>query len=316
VGPVLGPIVGGYVTETVGWRWTIWVVMIFSGVVFVLQCLAPETYGPILLYRKAIRLEKEGVNVLPPKTRPFSEILATALKRPPRMLFTELFVFFISLYAAFLFGLLFFFFLAFPLVFTPIYGFSLGSRGLAFIGIGLGTVTGNVSFVFLFRWFLKKPRFSNLMNAFLGPAMIGSVILPISLFWFGWTSRKAVHWIVPIIAGFPFGFSMMLLFCGTSVYLSTTYRQYAASAFAVNSWMRYSFAAAFPLFATQSTFPFLIWKKTNGLVINKIGIGFSMTIMGCIAVLLVPIPFLFFRYGDWIRARSPYLNPHLGKSVV
>lgn len=178
------------------------------------------------------------------------------------MLFTELFVFFISLYAAFLFGLLFFFFLAFPLVFTPIYGFSLGSRGLAFIGIGLGTITGNVGFILLFRWFHKKPAFKNIFNAFLGPAMIGAVMLPISLFWFGWTARASIHWIVPILAGFPFGASMMLLFCGTSTYLSSMYRQYAASAFAVNSFMRYCFAAAFPLFATQSMFLFPSYSLT------------------------------------------------------
>jgi MFS transporter, DHA1 family, multidrug resistance protein len=239
--------------------------MIFAGVVLPLQIMSPETYAPIILYRKALRLQKQGVNVSPPKTRPFSQILATALKRPPRnfhllisltigMLFTELFVFFISLYAAFLFGLLFFFFLAFPVVFGPIYGFDLGSRGLAFIGVGIGTVTGNIGFVHLFKWFYKKPAFSNLQNAFLGPSMIGAFMLPISLFWFGWTARKGVHWIVPILAGFPFGCSMMLLFVGTSVYLSTTYRQFAASAFAVNSWMRYSFAAVFPLFANQSMF--------------------------------------------------------------
>jgi hypothetical protein len=170
------------------------------------------------------------------------------------MLFTELIVLLIALYAAFLFGLLFFFFLAFPLVFGPIYGFSLGSRGLAFIGIGLGTVSGNISFIILFRWFHTKKAFSNLLNAFLGPSMIGAVLLPISLFWFGWTARRSIHWIVPIISGFPFGFSMMLLFAGTSVYLSTSYRQYAASAFAVNSWLRYTFAAVFPLFARQSIF--------------------------------------------------------------
>ena len=230
------------------------------------------------------------------------------------MLMTELFVFFISLYAAFLFGLLFFFFLAFPLVFGPTYGFSLGSRGLAFIGIGLGTVSGNIGFIFLFRWFSAKKAFSNIMNAFLGPAMIGAIMLPISLFWFGWTARRGVHWIVPIIAGYPFGCSMMLLFCGTSVYLSTTYRQYAASAFAVNSWMRYSFAAVFPLFATQSKFRQI--QLVNCSVIKSIGIGFSMTIMGSFAVLLVPIPFLFYRYGEAIRARSPYLNPRADRPVV
>lgn len=31
-GPVLGPIVGGFVGENIGWRWMLWVNMIFAGV--------------------------------------------------------------------------------------------------------------------------------------------------------------------------------------------------------------------------------------------------------------------------------------------
>jgi len=54
----------------------------------------------------------------------------------------------------------------------------------------------------------------------------------------------------------------------------------------------------------------------DGLVIRAIGIGFSMTVMGCVAILLVPIPFLFYRYGEALRVRSPYLNPNSGKSIV
>ena len=84
IGPVLGPIIGGYVTETVGWRWTIWILMIFAACVLPFQIMAPETYGPILLYRKAKRLEKEGKNVVPPKFHPFRQVLIIALKRPPR----------------------------------------------------------------------------------------------------------------------------------------------------------------------------------------------------------------------------------------
>jgi MFS transporter, DHA1 family, multidrug resistance protein len=51
-------------------------------------------------------------------------------------------------------------------------------------------------------------------------------------------------------------------------------------------------------------------------VIDAIGIGFSMTIMGCVALLMVPIPFLFYKYGDVIRARSSYLNPKPDKPIV
>ena len=30
--------------------------------------------------------------------------------------------------------------------------------------------------------------------------MAGAILLPISMFWFGWTSSASIHWIVPIIA--------------------------------------------------------------------------------------------------------------------
>jgi hypothetical protein len=69
------------------------------------------------------------------------------------------------------------------------------------------------------------------------------------------------------MAGFPFGFSMITIFSGTAIFLSSTYQKYAASAFAVNSWMRYTFAAVFPLFATQSMLPPHPWfgfKDANG----------------------------------------------------
>lgn len=85
IGPVLGPIVGGYVIETIGWRWTIWILMIFAGCILPVQCFAPETYAPILLYRKAKRLSKDGAKIAPPHFRPFRSVVAIALKRPPRM---------------------------------------------------------------------------------------------------------------------------------------------------------------------------------------------------------------------------------------
>jgi hypothetical protein len=52
------------------------------------------------------------------------------------------------------------------------------------------------------------------------------------------------------------------------------------------------------------------------VVIDGIGIGWSMSIMGFVAILMIPIPFLFYHFGDALRTRSPYLNPNSGRSVV
>ena len=42
---------------------------------------------------------------------------------------------------------------------------------------------------------LKKPD----PELRLPPTMLGSILVTVGLFWFGWTSYSSVHWIVPII---------------------------------------------------------------------------------------------------------------------
>lgn len=60
MGPCLGPIIGGFIGETVGWRWIYWVLFIFIGIVFAATvALMPETLSPVLLRRRAARLRKE-----------------------------------------------------------------------------------------------------------------------------------------------------------------------------------------------------------------------------------------------------------------
>jgi MFS family permease len=59
LGPAIGPLVAGFVGESMGWRWVEGVMAIFSGVVWIVGCLIlPETYGPVLLRRLANRLSR------------------------------------------------------------------------------------------------------------------------------------------------------------------------------------------------------------------------------------------------------------------
>src|SRR5690606_7674448 len=71
-----------------------------------------------------------------------------------------------------------------------------------------------------------------------------------------------------------------------------TYTIYAASAIAANTIARYAFAASVPLFTDQM------------FAAMDIGGGGSL-IAGC-AALLAPVPFIFWKYGKKIRARSRY----------
>ena len=95
-GPVLGPIVGGFVYQGVGWRWINWLVLIIAVVLFATSFAIPETYTPVLMRQKAERKRKETGD-----DRYMSRfchkdgegalwaLIRTNLKRPLIMLFTE-----------------------------------------------------------------------------------------------------------------------------------------------------------------------------------------------------------------------------------
>lgn len=50
--------------------------------------------------------------------------------------------------------------------------------------------------------------------------MIGSLGLPIGLFWFAWTAKREVHWISPVLAAVPFAWGNLCIFVS---------REYSAS---------------------------------------------------------------------------------------
>jgi MFS transporter, DHA1 family, multidrug resistance protein len=74
-------------------------------------------------------------------------------------------------------------------------------------------------------------------------------------------------------------------------YLPDAYPQYAASVLAGNDLMRSAFGAGFPLFARQ--------------MYTKLGIGGASSLLGGLAIVFIPIPFLLYKYGEAIRKRSP-----------
>jgi hypothetical protein len=146
------------------------------------------------------------------------------------MLFTEPIVAFFSLYIAFNFAMLFTFFAAFPYVFEKVYHFSTEQSGLVFLAIGIGCVLGAIT-VMICDWCFYQPRFraakENGGNGIVAPeyrlypALMGSVGLPIGLFWFAWTAREGVSWASPVVAAIPFAWGNMCVFIGEFCLLFT-----------------------------------------------------------------------------------------------
>jgi DHA1 family multidrug resistance protein-like MFS transporter len=260
-GPVFGPIIGGFVIQGwSSWRWTIWIITwLNAAVLIMLFVFLPETSAANILYKRAKRLrETTGDDRLRSQSEIDTENHTwrdhrTVLSRAFTLTFLEPIVFVMDLYTALLYGVLFIWFESFPLVFGDIYGFNLGQQGLAFLGMFIGGVVTVP--IFLLVWVrygivpkFAKPTFKPEMV--LPPTFFGSAALPICLFWYGWSARESIHWIMPIIGSSFFTVGIVTLFNSVLNYLGISYPAYAASIFAGNALFRASFGAIFPLFVS------------------------------------------------------------------
>lgn len=83
-----------------------------------------------------------------------------------------------------------------------------------------------------------------------------------------------------------------------------------ASAIAANGIARYILGSVFPLFTVQSKSQHLLTLFSRHpdhlLVYEAMGVGWATSLLGFLATAMLPIPFLFFRYGRRIRAQSKY----------
>ncbi|VDC06564.1 unnamed protein product [Peniophora sp. CBMAI 1063] len=302
-GPVLGPIVGGFVGETIGWRWILWVNMIFAGVMSVFLSFIPETYAPVILKRRARKLREEtgSDNYVTEQElfpRPFSDLLIETLIRPFGMLITEPVLLLMSLYIAMIYGLLYAFFFSFPVVFGEDYGWNDGLVGLSFCPILIGVALALFVTPWLEKKYLEQARKkggkADPEDRLLG-MMISAPWIPISLFIFAWTSPPIVppgggHWVGPVSAGIPFGFGMVVVYFSANAYLIDTFHTCVASALSAKTVVRSGAGAAMPLFMVA--------------MFHNLGNEWAATLLAFLALAIVPIPYAFYFYGKQIRSRS------------
>ena len=241
VGPVAGPIAGEFITKSyLGWRWTAWITMIISaffGIVAYLTCA--ESYPPVLLQRRAAkrRVETRNWALHAPTDEHLvdtHQIIHTYLYRPFLMMFMEPILILITLYMSFIFGMLYLFFESYPIAFQELRGWKLGIGALPFIGILVGVVISVIFIVYNSNTRFKRkmeenggrpvpeerlyvsvqaylPRY-RCLTVYRVPMIVGAFVLPIGLFWFGWTSNPHISWVPQVIAGIPIGAGCQMIF--------------------------------------------------------------------------------------------------------
>lgn len=261
-----------------------------------------ETYAPTLLQRKAKRLQKET-------GRPFrtqydmdktiGQIIWISISRPIKFLFLSPIVMIVSLYSSITYSYMYTLFTTFTSVFENVYGFSPGEAGLGYLGLGLGFCSGQVVVGYYSDRYLKKQeKIHGKMKPEdrLPPLVVGCILVPIGLFWYGWAAEYRLHWMVPIAGTFFVGAGIFFVHLVTQVYLIDSYTLYAASAVSAELALRCLFGATIPLAGTP--------------LYDALGLGWGNSLLAFIALLFVPASLFLLKYGERIRT-NPKFQPRM-----
>ena len=235
----------------------------------------------------AIELEKKGAR----------QMMTVTLMRPVHMIVYEAIVLFTCLYLSIAYAIFYLFFEAYPIIFEGLYGMNTGVAGLAFLPILIGAVFA----LGIFIWYdtvLQRAKQARAQWASIEEyrrlplACLGGPLYVLSLFWLGWSASPHVHWIVPMLAGVPFGMGFMLIFMALLNYVTDAYEVYAASGMAATSCCRSIFGALLPLAAAP--------------MYKSLGVSWASSLLGFLSLAMSIIPFAFIKYGIRIREHSKF----------
>ncbi|CUM65460.1 uncharacterized protein PRCAT00003100001 [Priceomyces carsonii] len=299
LGPVLSPIISGFIVENASWHWVFWVLAIFNGVVAVFGTIFfKETYSPRLLKTKAQKLRKETGNE---HLHTIYEIAngdtvwdqtVTSISRPIKLLFTHPMVIGLGSFMAFTYGFMYLMVVTFPDVWEGTYGFNTGISGLMFISMGIGYILGTIICTYIINWFynyltkrnggVPKPEYR------LPCLCISGIGLPIGLIWYGWSAQHHLPWIMPCIGAGIFAFVFIAVFQTIQNYLIDMNNRFAASSVAAAAVFRSLFGFAFPLFAKE--------------MYDTLNYGWGNTLCAFIGLALgIPFPIFCLIYGERLR---------------
>lgn len=311
----IAPIVGAYIVDRYNWRWTAWVTLIICGAVGVL-CLAllRETSHNRILMKRAAHLRRETGNE---KMRSRNEMISLDWRvllrkyctKPVRMFVQEPILIVFTIYLTLVYGSLYLSYQLFPKAFVN-RGWSTPVATLPFIAVSLGAVTALIVFsVFTMTWYKRRwvasqkahtagtasseeslPRNRITPEHRLPPMILGAVLLPPALLWFGWSGNA--HWMCQVVACFAIGFALQIIFVVGIVYIVDVYLVNTVSAISIHVQLRSLVSATFPLFEEP--------------MYDALGISWSATLLAGLSAVIMVSPILFLIYGARIRGWSRF----------
>ncbi|KAK4244587.1 major facilitator superfamily domain-containing protein [Corynascus novoguineensis] len=291
LGPALGPIAGGAVTQTIGWRWIFWILSVFNGLLVAVGLVVfPEAYQVMLLRRRAATLRRQT-------NRPYyvidngSEWLRSKLYRaltcPIRLLATQPTLQVMLLFLAYNFGVIYIVLSTFANLWIERYHQTEAQSGLYYlalvIGYTLAAQVGAKATDHLWKYFEERAG-----NGEAAPEY--RVLLMACLFTAGRPSGARTG-SRRMVGAAIFGCGIILNTQAMQAYVMDAYSTYVASAAAASQFLRSVAGFAFPLFAP--------------LMYHSLGYGWGNSLLAILSLALgLPAPLLLWKYGARIRASA------------
>ncbi|KAE8353436.1 major facilitator superfamily domain-containing protein [Aspergillus coremiiformis] len=319
-GTSLAPLLSSVIVYHTTWRWIYYSHAIVSGVfVVIIFFFFKETRDSVILSRKAHALnnyyealETAGhVGVImtddnlggkqcakrirwkvksDEQRESLGQMISISCYRPFHILFTEPVVFFFSLWMAFSWAVLYLQFGSVPLVFSTNHGFTVEQTGAVFTAMCVGVIIASIISIYQERVISRFVKLPETPEKRLYFACIQAALMPIGLFWFGWSSSPSVPWIVPAIAVGCASMGILSIYLAVFNYLADTYHQFASSAIAAQSCCRNLLGGIFPL--------------VTGALFTNLGYPAASSLLGGIGAALTLVPWVLAFYGPTIRAKS------------
>jgi MFS family permease len=310
LGSIIAPIAGAYIVDRYGWRWTAWITLVLCGVVGIhAAVLLRESSHNRILMRRAARLRRETGNMnLRARAEMASLDVRVLLRRyctkPVRMFVQEPILIVMTVYLTLVYGTLYLSYQLFPKAFQN-RGWSKPTATLPFISVGLGVLSALGLFsLFTMTWYKKRWLASQKAETEgegtsppkitpehrLPPMILGALILPPSLLWFGWSGNT--HWASQLLACFFIGMALQVIFISGIVYIVDTYLVNTVSAISIHVMVRSLVSAVFPI--------------VEGPMYQSLGINWSATLLAGLSAVIMVSPIVFMIYGSRIRGWSRF----------
>jgi MFS family permease len=259
-----------------------------------------ETYVPVLQARQKMKQPSTEDIDRAEKETTVSEKFLQAILRPLAMLLLSPVILLFSLYVALVYGYLYLLITTIPEVFTSNYDYSTSQVGLVYLGLGIGMMTSVIVFGIVSDRLLRRLSSKTADGEMkpehrLPPLVPGAFLVPAGIILYGWSAQYKLHWAIPVLGTVLLGAGLNSILMSIQTYLVDAFPLYEASALAANTVVRSAAGALLPLVGPD--------------MYRALGLGWGSSLLGLIAFAFVPVPFLFLKHGERLRAGDRFQNP-------